>query len=173
MATSRGRRARLRLRTLVRWLCYFETTPVSHSEILLRRIPNSQNFCFYDSHRKLIVDPYAFTPRKTDIDGMSFYREDFATNEELVSNTTLKGGARVARITVEQLIGLGIAGIVPDPISSLPGHVYIPALKYIDPKTLIPKQKQARQAIFLALAQHATTNGVWASPGLADPIKLP
>jgi hypothetical protein len=141
--------------------------------MLLRRIPNLQNYCSYDSARKLIVDPYAFTPsKKRDTDGMSFYREDFTTSEKVASDMAPEAGARVARISVQQLTESGITDIIPDPQKGPAGHVYIPPLKYIDRKTLTKEQKQARDKISLALAQHATENGVWARPGLADPVKM-
>lgn len=174
MATSRGRRARLRLRTLVRWPCYFETTPVSPDEVLLRRIPNYQNYCFFEKPiGKLVVAFDAFKPnRKRDTDGMSFYREDFTTNEEVASDNPPLVGARVARVTVQELIALGINEIIPDPQDGPAGHVYIPALRYVDRNTLTPEQKQIRDKNSLALAQHATKNGLWAQPGLADPVKM-
>lgn len=174
MATSRGRRARLRLRTLVRWPWYFETTPVSRSEILLRRIPNFQNYCFSEeSTGKLVVALDAFKPnRSRDTDGMSFYREDFTTREEVASDHPPAVGARVARVTVQELTALGIKEIITDPQDGPAGHVYIPALRYVDRNTLTKDEKRERDKISFALAQHATKNGLWARPGLADPVKM-
>lgn len=115
----------------------------------------------------------AFKPnRKRDTDGMSFYREDFTTNEEVASDNPPLVGARVARVTVQELIALGINEIIPDPQDGPAGHVYIPALRYVDRNTLTPEQKQIRDKNSLALAQHATKNGLWAQPGLADPVKM-
>ena len=175
MGTSHGRRARLRLRTLIRWLWYFETTPVSPDEILLRRIPNNKSYCYRDrATSALVVDPYAFTPnRKRDTDGMSFYRENFATPEEVALDYPPDGGARVARVAVQLVIDLGLGKIVTDPHDDQErpaGHVYIPALRYVDRKTLSREERQARDRISLALAQHATDNGVFSHPGLSDPV---
>jgi hypothetical protein len=174
VATSRGRRARLRLRTLVRWLNYFETTPVSPDEMLLRRVPNFENYFFFEeSTRTLAVAMDAFKPRANrDPDGMSFYREDFTTSQEVASDTTLEVGARVVRISVQKLTQLGITEIIPDPQPGPAGHVYIPALKYVNRNTLTKDEKRARDNISLSLAQHATKNGVWARPGLPDPARM-
>src|SRR5208283_1173137 len=63
----------------------------------------------------LQVDPYSFTPNKRrDPDGMSFYREDFTTQEEVALDNPPAAGARVARVTVKFLIELGLGEIVTD-----------------------------------------------------------
>jgi hypothetical protein len=140
--------------------------------VLLRRIPNLQNYCKYDkTTEKLVVDPYAFTPRKSDSDGMSLYREDFTTSEEVALYKPPKAEARVARITVQQLAESGITEIIPNPQDGPAGHVYIPQLKYVGPKTLTREQKIATDRVSLALSRHATKNGVWARPGLPEPGK--
>jgi len=163
-ADNRGRRARLRFRTLARWLRLFETTAVFSDETLLRAIPNTPDY-YNEKMDNWRVDPYAFTPNKTrDVDGMSFYREDFTTPQKVAKDCRHPAGARVGRITVQQLIDLGLAEIVPDPEfdqTHPAGHVYVPGLRFIETKLLSKEERQNRKAMSAKLAEHATNNGVY------------
>jgi hypothetical protein len=173
--TNRGRRARLRCRTLTRWLWYFEDTKISPDETLLRAIPNTPDF--YDKNMgEWQVDPYAFKPnKKRDADGMSFYREDFSTPERVSNDNRHSAGARVARITVKQLINLGLLDIIPDPHQEKDrpaGHVYVPGMRYVDPKSLSKEERQERERISAKLAEHATENVVYSPPNMPDPVRV-
>lgn len=128
---------------------------------------------FDENSGNLRVDPYAFTPNKNrDPDGMSFYREDFATPEQVASDNPPFAGARVARIPVQLLIDLGLSDIVPDPHieeNRPAGHVYVPGLRFVEKKTLSDEERKHRDRITVALAQTATKNGLWSHPNLAEP----
>jgi hypothetical protein len=175
VAANRGRRARLRCRTLARWLWYFEGSEVSPDETLLRAIPNTPDF--YDNKMgEWQVDPYAFKPNKNrDTDGMSFYREDFATPQKVAEDCGHRAGARVARITVKQLADLGLTEIIPDPHKEKDrpaGHVYVPGMRFIEKKDLSAEARREREGKTVRLAEHATKNGVYSPPDIPDPVRI-
>ncbi len=165
---SPGRRSRLRLCTLVRgWPWYFESKPVFPREVLLRSIPNSQGY-FNVSRGGWTVDPYAFEPhRKRDIDGMSFFREDFTTPEELARTNRHPQGARIAQITVQQLRALGLDVVCAPDQNQLPGHVIVPGMRYASNR--LKEEKHRIADLSQRLAQYATSNGVYCPPGLPNP----
>lgn len=168
-SASPGRRARLRFRTLVRgWPWYYEFTPIFPGEVLLRAIPNVLGY-FKESMGNWAVDPYAFVPRKQDIDGISLFREDFATPKEIVISNRHAAGVRIARVTVLQLSELGL-NVECDPDQSQPaGHVIVPGLKFVAKP---PKEEKRRIAdLSQKLAQFASSNGVYCPPGLPNPVR--
>lgn len=171
MATTsdrRGRRARLRLRTLVRWLWYYETAPVSHDESLLRAIPNTSDY-FTGDMGDWQVAPYAFQPhKKRDIDGMSFFRLDFATPKQIASANRHPSGARVACLTIEQLESLEFT-VTPDPIASEPaGHCIVPEMRFVQTSLLSQEQRRAIKDRSQKLAQFASKNGVHSPTALPN-----
>lgn len=172
METSKGarcRRARLTLRTIIRgWPWWYdETTPVFPREILLRAVPNVLGY-FHESMGNWSVDPYAFQPRKFDTDGISFFRLDFSTPEQVANACQHPSHARVARITVQQLRGLGLAVECAPDTQELAGHVIVPDMKFV---ARPPKDAKRRIAdLTQKLAQFASRNKVYAPRGLPDPV---
>jgi hypothetical protein len=166
--SSRRRRARLTLRTIVRgWPWYYETTPIFPNEVLLRAIPNAQGY-FKRSMGNWAVDPYAFEPnKKRDVDGMSFFRLDFATARQVASASRHPLRARVSRITVPQLRGLGLTVECDPDDNELAGHVIVPGMKFVAKRSRDEKRKVAD--LSQQLAQFATTNGIYSPAGLPDP----
>ena len=166
---SRGRRARLRLRTLARWLSYYETSPVSHDESLLRAIPNTPAHLSDDMGNWKIA-PYAFQPNKNrDIDGMSFFREDFSTPKQIAKTNKHGSGARVASITVEQLESLELTA-TPGPIASEPaGHSIVPGMRFVEKSLLSTEQRREVKDRSQKLAQFASSNRIYSPPGLPGP----
>jgi hypothetical protein len=170
-STNRGRRARLRLRTLIRWFWYFENSPVSPDEVLLRAVPNMPGYI----DRKLgkwTVDPYSFEPnKKRDIDGMSFFREDFVTRKEVSRRNRHPAGAHVIRVNARVFEKFNLQ-IEATPIETEPaGHVIVPGLQYIDRKQLTKDQKHRREDISQKLAQAASANPIYSPPGVLPPTK--
>jgi len=165
---SPGRRARLRFCTLARgWPRYYETTPIFTREVLLRAIPNAPGY-FKGRIGKWAVDPYAFQPnRKRDVDGMSFFREDFTTPKEVADTNRHPAGARVAKITVQQLRSLGLDVECGPDESQLPGHAIVPGMRFVE--GLSKEQKRSIATLSLKLAEFASANGVYCPPGLPDP----
>lgn len=128
---KRGRRCRLRVRTLIRWLTCFESTPVRDNECLLRAVPNQKNY--YQDTLDIPVQRVAFEPHKRrDPDGMSFFREDFATPEEVAAANRHPDGCRIVRLRMWDLIDRWGLTAIPDPLEAPEpaGHVIIPAMNY-------------------------------------------
>lgn len=169
----RGRRARFRLRTLARWPWYYETTPVYPDEILLRAVPNNPSY-IDPSMGAWTVDPYAFSPRKIDVDGISLFREDFTSPERLARWNRHRDGVHVARLAASLLLELELE-IVPKPEDNLPpGHVVIPKLKYLEKnakteeeRERYKKEKRRLDDISQRLAQVANANPIYTPPGLS------
>ena len=161
-ARGRGRRARLTLRTIIRgWPWYYETTPIFPSEVLLRAIPNAPGY-FSQSMSNWSVNPYAFEPnKKRDTDGMSFFRLDFTTPKEVALSNLHALGARVARITVQQLCGLQLDVQCDPDENQLPGHVIVPGMKFVANRTKAEKRRIAD--LSQQLAQFATQNRVYSA----------
>ncbi len=170
MATSasRGRRARLRLRTIVRWLRLYETTPVYSDEVLLRSFPNNQRY-FVEEMGAWALSPTAFKPQsKRDTDGMSFFREDFTSARVIAKANRHPNGVRVARIAVLLMQRLSLHA-QPDPRpEELPGHIVVPELRYVQLQTATDKQNAKR--IQLELARHAVSNGLYSPRRMPSPI---
>jgi hypothetical protein len=165
----RGRRARLRFRTLIRgWPWYYETTAIYHNENLLRSIPNTQDY-FNREMGAWAVAPYAFKPHpKRDTDGMSFFREDFVKRRAVAEANTHPNKARVARISVPQFRELDLEAQIDPNANALPGHTIVPEMQYKKNRT--DNERQRTKDRSQRLAQFATKNGVYAPPGLPDPV---
>ena len=169
MATSanRGRRARLRLRTLVRWLWLYETTPVSPDETLLHSIPNNQAY-FLKEMGAWAVSPTAFKPHhRRDLDGMSFFRDDFTSARKMAATNPHPDGVRIAQVGVGQLKELDMHAVPAPDEAQLPGHAIVPDMRYLERPT--PAQKQRTKERQLRLAEFATRNGLYTPKGLKDP----
>jgi hypothetical protein len=167
---NRGRRARLRLRTLVRWLNYYEDTAVSLDETLLRAIPNTPQH-FNEEMGNWKIAPYAFEPRKVDVDGISFFREDFSTPKLVAEANRHPSRARVGRVSAEQLREL-LLTIVAAPDNSQPaGHAIIPEMRYVVKALRSTQERDQMRDLFQKLAQFASKNPIYSPPGLADPSR--
>jgi hypothetical protein len=167
---DRGRRARLRLRTLVRgWPWYYETTAVFRNESLFRSIPNTPDY-FKNDMGAWAVAPFAFKPHaERDRDGMSFFREDFVKSQAVADASRHPQKARVARITVVQLSELELDVKADPDASELPGHTIVPDMQYR--KNQLDEERQRTKDRSQKLAQFATKNGVYSPPGLPDPVR--
>jgi hypothetical protein len=166
------KRIRLVFRTVAwRWLYPSESAPISPNEVLLRAIPNTLGYFTESSNSDWAVDPYAFQPhKKRDVDGMSFFRESFTTPNRVANDNEHFAGVRVARITVGQLEELELEAI-PGPLKDqLPGHVIVPAMRFIDKKLLSKDERRTTADRSQKLATFATRNGVYSPPGLSLPI---
>jgi hypothetical protein len=167
---NRGKRARVRLRTLIRWLWLFETSRVTRGEFLLRAIPNDPSY-LKETMGNWAVAPYAFQPhKKRDADGMSFFREDFVTPREVSQRNGFPAGVRVVRIAVKQLLSLGLV-VEPSPDPSQPaGHVIVPGLKFDAARTKEEKKRIAE--ISQLLAKAASANIAYVPPRMDWPRRV-
>jgi hypothetical protein len=163
------RRARLRLCTLIRgWPWYYETAGIFAGEVLLRAIPNARGY-LTPSMGKWSVSPYAFEPnKKRDIDGMSFFREDFVTPFELATANKHPARVRVARVSVAQFRLLGLEVRCAPDETQLPGHAIVPEMSFIAGRTREEKRRIAD--LSQKLAQFASENKTYCPPGLPPPI---
>ena len=166
--SGHGRRARLSFPAILRgWPFYYETAPLNSEEILLRAVPNTIGY-FKQSMGRWAINPYAFEPhKKRDPDGISLFRADFTTPQELANNSRHPCGVRVARLTVRQFGHLNLT-IRPDPISSeLPGHVIVPDLRFAQKRTMDDKRRISD--LTQKLAQFASESEIFCPLGLPDP----
>lgn len=100
--------------------------PISPDEYVLRRIPKDKSR--YNPSLPEPVQRIAFEPSKWDVDGISVFRELFVSADALVKAGTNNNGYCVTRLSVSELIALGLT-IVPDPRNEQPpGHAIIPEL---------------------------------------------
>lgn len=92
--------------------------PIGSNELLLRRIPQSQNWVRAD---KKSVDPLAFRPRESDATGLSFGRAKYNAPAQEAAK-----GARGRRFFVAilsvNLIRVNGMEVVPRPLVGNPGH---------------------------------------------------
>jgi hypothetical protein len=100
--------------------------PIGDDELLLRRIPLSQNWVTDD---KQTVDPLAFRPRESDVTGLSFGRLTF--NDPGAEAAKGAAGRRffVALLSV-RLIRKEKMAVVPRPLVDDPGHAEIVDLTF-------------------------------------------
>jgi hypothetical protein len=115
------------------------------------------------------VDPYAFEPHlRRDVDGMSFFRADFATAVQVSQANRHAYGARVARITMQQLRSLGLdADPDPNP-EQLAGHTLVRGMRFV--RDLSREERRKIKDLSRKLALFATRNGLYRPPGLGDPV---
>ena len=175
MATrpNRGRRARFTLRTIIRgWPWYYETAPVFPNEVLLRTVPNSIGY-YSKVMGNWTIDPNAFQPAKDDDDGISLFREDFVTAEDLASLSTHAKGVRVARVLARECTSLYLSlKPAPDPPMP-PGHTVIPEMIYLKRTAQTNIQVQNIKDFAQKLAQIASKNDIYTPPGMPDPVTRP
>jgi hypothetical protein len=163
------RRSRLICRTIIRgWPR--EDSAIHPSETLLRAIPNTSDY-FRADMGSWAVAPYAFTPnKKRDVDGMSFFREDFTTCRGVAEANRHPAKARTARITMPQLDELELEARPEPDTTELPGHSLVPDMRFVEKKTQSDQQRQRTKDRSQKLAQFATRNGVYTPTGLPDPV---
>ncbi len=175
MATSqgRGRRARFSLRNIIRgWPWYYETAPVCPDEVLLRTVPNSIGF-YTQTMEHWAINPNAFEPAQDDVDGISLFREDFITSEDLASISTHHNGVRVARVIAKECTDLHLS-LNPDPDDSQPpGHTVIPEMPFVRKGPHNKAQRQNIKDLAQKLAQVASKNEIYTPRGLPDPVTRP
>jgi hypothetical protein len=170
----RGRRARFCLRSIIRgWPWYYETTPVFPNEVLLRTVPNSIGF-YTQTLGNWAINPNAFEPTRDDADGISLFREDFVSQEDLASASTHYSRVRVARVVAKECISLNLS-LKPDPdVGVQPGHTLIPEMPFLGKRTAQNRtQKQYITDLAQKLAQIASKNKIYIPPGLPDPVARP
>ncbi len=121
---------------------------------------------------KWAVSPGAFKPHpRRDIDGMSFFREDFTSPQDLVKASPHPDGVRVGRVTVRQLRELGLdADVAPDK-DELPGHVVVPGMRFVGKNLQTDADRRKTKDRSQRLAQFASVNGVYCPRGLPDPVR--
>jgi hypothetical protein len=169
---SRGRRARFRLRTIAKgWPWYYESAPVRKDEILLRAIPNAPGY-FSEEMGNWKVNLDTFRPRKRDTDGLSFFREDFTTPQELAEKNQYASGIRVARITVRQLQELGLTAKPCPDEGQAAGHTVVPEMRYVEGNPGSREQRRRIKDIAQRLAQFATSNGIYSPPSLNPTVSV-
>lgn len=87
------------------------------------------------------IDPYSFRPNKNrDLDGMSFFREDFATPRQVARACKHPNGARVARLSVAALQRMGLTVTADANAAELPGHALIPEMNFAAAKAKTTKR---------------------------------
>jgi hypothetical protein len=151
-----GKRCRFCVRTLTRWPCwpiYSETHPVAANEILLRSVPNVGGNVVNGK-----VQDAAFQPRNhIDEDGLSFYRMDFITPEQLAENNTHRAGVFYAYLNASGLLEMNLT-LKPSP-DELPGHLVIPEMTYAAYSARDKKVSVKDFMIFMKL--HANKRPLW------------
>ncbi len=109
-----------------------QSDPVSPDEWILRRVPYNELNKLIDPDITPPISSTAFRPTKNDNDGVSVFRELFATPDEVANLYMQQNPGKkcyVIRVKAEAILepGLGIT-LTPDPIIELPGHALIPEL---------------------------------------------
>jgi hypothetical protein len=99
-----------------------EAAPVDADEFVLRRIHKS----YFDSRLPLPIQPVAFKPTESDVDGLSVFRERFVSPAEVAAAGRTPGAYHVARLAVRDLQALRLT-VVPSP-GELPGHAVLAEL---------------------------------------------
>lgn len=100
--------------------------PISDDELLLRRIPASQNWVSRDRQS---VDPLAFRPTERDTNGLSFGRAKFETTADEAAKGAQGKQFFVAVLSASRIRDAGVQ-IVPKPLPDDPGHTEIPELTF-------------------------------------------
>lgn len=100
--------------------------PISDDELLLRRIPASQNWVSDD---RKSVDPLAFRPTERDTSGLSIGRAKYETPAEEAAKGAQNKQFFVAVLSVSRIRDAGIQ-VVPKSLPSDPGHSEIPELTF-------------------------------------------
>jgi hypothetical protein len=106
-----------------------EHVPLSDDEFVLRLVWGD----YYKLGLPLPVQPAAFQPRDSEVEGISVFREACLQSPEdalRVIATEKRDRYRLARLRVADLTKLGLS-VQPDPIETVPGHAVIPELNAV------------------------------------------
>lgn len=106
-----------------------EIKNIDDEEILLRRIPTSENY--WNPGDNLPLAKEAYHPRDYDEEGISLSRKKFIDNLNAFCENDRGSTYFVGKLRVEDVRELGIK-IEPDPLKNAPGHVIFPELNYED-----------------------------------------
>jgi hypothetical protein len=103
-----------------------DNDPISDDEYLFRRIPAWLAYVDID---RGTVSPNAFSQGKKDLEGLSFYREQFVDAKTLaMSPEHERGNYFVAKIRAAEMRKLGLT-LTPNPMPPLLGHTLVPELR--------------------------------------------
>jgi hypothetical protein len=116
------------------------------------------------------IDPNAFQPAKDDDDGISLFREDFVTAEDLAMLSLHPKGVRVARVLASECTNLHLS-LNPAPHPHEPaGHTLIPEMTFVKRTAQTNIQVQNIKDLAQKLAQIASKNEIYTPPGMPDPV---
>lgn len=120
-----------------------ENSPVLPAERVFRRILKA----YYDASLAQPIQRVSFVPNKSDDDGLSLFREAFTSAAEVAAKGPNAKGYVVARLLVQDIVGLGLS-VVPAPDETQPrGHCLIPELTIEFHKTGKNKAKELEQSL--------------------------
>jgi hypothetical protein len=138
-----------------------ETDPITEDEWLIRLVWEDRV-----TSRVPIISPNAFEPRKTETDGISFYRRACLNDPAdalLPFAADKRARYAIVQIPVSLLTTLGLS-VRPAPIPDVPGHVVVPEINITD----YLADKAPFTPIKLRLAEAASEN-IIRRPGGAAP----
>jgi len=142
-----------------------ETDPITEDECLIRLVWEGRV-----TTRVPIISPNAFEPRKTETDGISFYRRACLNHpaDALIPIAPDKRGRyAIVEIPVSLLTTLGLS-VRPEPIAAVPGHVVVSEINI----TSYLANKPRYTPIKLRLAEAASEH-IIRRPGDADALPVP
>jgi hypothetical protein len=148
-----------------------ETSPVGPDEFVYRRVTRD----WYDSSLSAPIQRVAFEPhKKNDVDGLSLFRSEFVTPEDLAAAGPNQKGYVVARLRVSDILNLRVSDlpgshltVIPNPDPAQPrGHCLIPQLNSQFQKI---QNKKARE-LEVSLAHLAGRDVVYIEPPRAGPL---
>jgi len=106
-----------------------EDDPVTQDEYILRRILNRKDFI--DLSLTYPVARAAVSPTESDDRGISVFRQEFVTAQQVAEAGNSESGYYIAKLLVSNLINIGLS-VEPNPLEGeLPGHALIPELGLI------------------------------------------
>lgn len=119
-----------------------ERDPVLPTERVLRRIHK-----MYYNAKERTVNAGAFSPRKDDADGISLFRELFATPKEVAAAGRKSGNHYVGRLDVGDLLGIEVTVKASPEPDGPRGHAVIPEMNITEwnNKKKNPKLKEIRK----------------------------
>jgi len=121
-----------------------ENAEIDPSEFLLRRVLNRDSDIDLNLARP--VSGNAFNPNQHDTDGLSLFRKQFVSPEEVAASGRNPLGYYVVQVQAAEILELGVT-LEPDPQpDTLPGHTLIPELTH-------NTQKQTKRDLRGKLAQ--------------------
>ena len=141
-------------------------------EVLLRTVPNSVGY-YTPGMGNWAVNPNAFEPSPKDVDGISLFRRDFVTRDQLAKASAYTTGVRVAHLSAREFGTLNLS-VKPSPNPQQPpGHVVVPEMSFVKKTAQTKDKKQRIHDLAQELAQIASRNGVYSPAGLIDPVRRP